>query len=210
VIRVLVADDHALMRAGIEQALAGLDDVDLVGSAETGIDAVALADEHSPDVVLMDLRMPGLDGVEAIRRISTAQPRTRVVVLTAFSDRPLILEALDAGAAGYLLKDARPDELLAGIRAAAAGAAPLDPRAAQTVLVERRERQPLDELTEREREVLMLLLQGLANKQIARALDITEKTVKVHLTNVFRRIGVSDRTQAALWAERHGLLSDRR
>jgi DNA-binding NarL/FixJ family response regulator len=209
VIRVLVADDHAFVRAGIEQVLAGRDDIDLVGSAASGVEAVALAQERAPDVVLMDLQMPELDGIAAIRRLAGERPRTRVVVLTAFSDRPRILEALDAGAAGYLLKDAPPDEILAGIRAAAAGEAPLDPKAARTLLTELRERQPAEELTEREREVLALLARGLSNKQIARRLDISEKTVKAHLTSVFRRIGVFDRTQAALWAERHGLGADR-
>jgi DNA-binding NarL/FixJ family response regulator len=205
VIRVLVADDHALVRAGIEQVLAGRDDIDLVGSAAGGAEAVALATERAPDVVLMDLQMPGVDGIAAIRRLAAERPRTRVVVLTAFSDRPRILEALDAGAAGYLLKDAAPEEVLAGIRAAAAGDAPLDPKAARTILSELRERQPADELTEREQEVLRLVARGLANKQIARTLQISEKTVKAHLTSVFRTIGVFDRTQAALWAERHGL-----
>jgi DNA-binding NarL/FixJ family response regulator len=209
-IRVLIADDHALVRAGIEQTLYGIEGVELVGSARGGADAVELALERRPDVVLMDLEMPEVDGIEATRRIVDACPGARVVVLTAFSDRPRILRALDAGASGYLLKDAEPEELLAGVRAAAAGDAPLDPKAARPVLVERRERQPADELTEREREVLVLLAGGLANKQIARRLAISEKTVKAHLTSVFRRIGVFDRTQAALWAERHGLVDPRR
>ena len=205
IIRVLLADDHAIVRAGIEQALRSFEDVELVGSAPSGAEAVTLAAERRPDVVLMDLQMPEVDGIEATRLIVDACPATRVVVLTAFSDRTRILDALDAGASGYLLKDADPDELLAGIRAAAAGGAPLAPMAARAVLVERRERQPTDELTDREREVLVLVAEGLSNKLIARRLDITEKTVKAHLTSAFRRIGVFDRTQAALWAERHGL-----
>jgi DNA-binding NarL/FixJ family response regulator len=205
IIRVLLADDHAIVRAGIEQALRSFEDVELVGSAPSGAEAVTLAAERRPDVVLMDLQMPEIDGIEATRLIVDACPATRVVVLTAFSDRTRILGALDAGASGYLLKDADPDELLAGIRAAAAGGAPLAPMAARAVLVERRERQPTEELTEREREVLVLVAEGLSNKLIARRLDITEKTVKAHLTSAFRRIGVYDRTQAALWAERHGL-----
>jgi DNA-binding NarL/FixJ family response regulator len=209
-IRVLIADDHALVRAGIEQTLDGIEGLELVGSARGGAHAVELALERRPDVVLMDLEMPEVDGIEATRRIVDSCPGARVVVLTAFSDRPRILRALDAGASGYLLKDAEPEELLAGVRAAAAGDAPLDPKAARTVLVERRERQPAEELTEREREVLFLLAGGLANKQIARRLAISEKTVKAHLTSVFRRIGVFDRTQAALWAERHGLVDPRR
>jgi DNA-binding NarL/FixJ family response regulator len=156
-------------------------------------------------VVLMDLQMPGLDGVEATSRILGSCEGTRVVVLTSFSDRERILDALDAGATGYLLKDAAPDELLRGIRAAAAGQAPLAPKAATELLAERRDVRPATELTPREREVLVMVAEGLPNKLIARRLEISEKTVKAHLTRVFQRIGVSDRTQAALWAERHRL-----
>jgi DNA-binding NarL/FixJ family response regulator len=209
VIRVLIADDHAIVRAGVEQALLGHDDVVLTGAAASGSEAVALALEHRPDVILMDLEMPGMDGIEATGRIVAERAETRVVVLTAFSDRPRVLRALDAGACGYLLKDAEPEDLVAAVRSAAAGEAPLAPKAAASVLVERRERRPADELTDREREVLALLAQGLPNKLIADRLDITERTVKAHVSAVFRALGVVDRTQAALWAERHGLAGRR-
>jgi DNA-binding NarL/FixJ family response regulator len=206
VIRVLLVDDHSVVRAGLEQLLSNTDELEVVGSASDGLEAVALCDELDPDVVLMDLRMPVVDGIEATRRILEARPATRIVVLTSFSERDRILEALDAGAVGYLLKDAEPDELLRGIRAAGRGESPLAPKVAQTVLADRAHGRPAERLTDREREILTLLAKGLANKQIARRLSISEKTVKAHLTNVFRRIGVEDRTQAALWAERQGLI----
>jgi DNA-binding NarL/FixJ family response regulator len=198
------------VRTGLSQLLESFEDIQVVGAAADGDEAVAMATEHEPDVVLMDLSMPGTDGVEATRRIMSSLPSTRVVVFTSFSDRERILEALDAGAIGYLLKDAEPDELQRGIHAAARGESPLAPKAAHALISARTERKPSSTLTDREREVLILLAQGLANKQIARRLGIAEKTVKAHLTNVFQRIGVADRTQAALWAERNGLLdSDR-
>jgi DNA-binding NarL/FixJ family response regulator len=205
VIRVLIADDHAVVRTGVEQALTDHDDVELVGSAGSGPEAVTLAREQEPQVVLMDLEMPGMDGIEATRQIIAARAETRVVVLTAFSDRPRVLRALDAGACGYLLKDAEPEELVAAVRAAAAGEAPLAPKAAASLLVERSERQPVEELTRREEEVLALLAEGLPNKVIADRLRISERTVKAHVSAVLRALGVVDRTQAALWAERHGI-----
>jgi DNA-binding NarL/FixJ family response regulator len=182
-----------------------LPDMELVGMAADGEEAVQRAGESEPDVVLMDLDMPRLDGIEATRRLLAERPGTAVLVLTSFSDRPRIMGALEAGASGYLLKDVEADEVAEGIRAAARGESPLDPRAARTVLTARAEPDPLEELSSREREVLGLLLEGLPNKLIARRLEITEKTVKSHLTRIFREIGVTDRTQAALWAERHGL-----
>lgn len=209
-IRVLLADDHLVVRTGLSQLLESLDDIEVVGAAADGDEAVAMATEHQPEVVLMDLSMPGTDGVEATRRIVSSQPGTRVVVFTSFSDRERILEALDAGAIGYLLKDAEPDEIHRGIQAAARGESPLAPKAAHALISARTERKPSSTLTDREREVLILLAQGMANKQIARRLGISEKTVKAHLTNVFQRIGVADRTQAALWAERNGLLDEDR
>jgi DNA-binding NarL/FixJ family response regulator len=205
VIRVVIVDDHAVVRAGLEQVIAGAGDIELVGTTADGREAAELASATTADVVLMDLSMPALDGIEATRQVLAARPETHVLVLTSFSDRERILEALDAGARGYLLKDAEPDELLRAIRAAARGEAPLSPRAAQALLSARREPSPLAGLSEREREVLGLVAAGLANKQIARRLGISEKTVKAHLTRVFREIGVFDRTQAALWAQRHGL-----
>jgi DNA-binding NarL/FixJ family response regulator len=205
VIRVLVVDDHPVLRGGLADLLGQADGVELAGLAADGSAGVELALDERPDVVLMDLEMPGVDGIEATRRIRSSLPDTQVVVLTSFSDRDRILAALDAGAAGYLLKDAEPEELLRGVHAAAAGDAPLAPRAASALLEERRETRPSAELTPREREVLLMVAEGLPNKLIARRLEISEGTVKAHLTRVFERIGVTDRTQAALWAERHGL-----
>jgi len=195
-IRVLLAEDHPVVRAGLEGLLGGAEDVELVGAAADGEEAVGLAAERSPDVILIDLSMPRLDGIEATRRIVAADPGARVVVLTAFSDRERILGALDAGALGYLLKDAAPEELLGAVRAASRGEAPLAPKAASEVLAARAGRREAD-LTEREREVLALVAEGLPNKLIAQRLGISEKTVKAHLTRVFERIGVTDRTQAA-------------
>jgi DNA-binding NarL/FixJ family response regulator len=203
VIRVLLAEDHAVVRSGLLQLLGGIDEFEVVGAAAGGEEAVALAAEHRPDVVLMDLEMPGIDGIEATRRIRGANESVNVVVLTAFSDRQRILDAIDAGAVGYLLKDAEPEELIRGLRAAARGESPLAPKAAQALVAARAEQQTDPELTPREREVLALLADGLPNKLIARRLDISEKTVKAHLTNIFQRIGVTDRTQAALWAQKH-------
>ena len=204
-IRLLIADDHAVVRTGLRHLVATFDGVELVGAAANGDEAVTLCAEHGPDVVLMDLEMPVLDGIEATRRIVEAEPGVAVVVLTSFSDREQILRALDAGAIGYLLKDAEPAELERAVRAAARGEAPLDPRAGRALLQDRVAGSPLDGLSEREREVLGMVARGLPNKLIARELGISEKTVKAHLTSVFRTIGVTDRTQAALWAERHGL-----
>jgi DNA-binding NarL/FixJ family response regulator len=202
-IRVLLAEDHAVVRTGLLQLLGDLDDVEVVGAATGGKEAIQLAAQERPDVVLMDLEMPDLDGIEATRRIRQADPDVNVVVLTAFSDRQRILGAIDAGAVGYLLKDAEPDELIRGLEAAARGESPLAPKAAQALVAARAAEQTDPELTPREREVLALLADGLPNKLIARRLDISEKTVKAHLTNIFQRIGVTDRTQAALWAQRH-------
>jgi DNA-binding NarL/FixJ family response regulator len=200
----LLAEDHPVVRAGLERLLANEVDIELVGAAGNGDEAVTLAERIRPDVVLMDLSMPVMDGIEATSRIVKAHDgAVRVVVLTSFSDREEILAAIDAGASGYLLKDAEPHELLAGIRAAARGDAPLAPRAAREVLATRIEERPAEELSEREREVIRLVAQGLPNKRIASELGISEKTVKAHLTHIFQRIGVTDRTQAALWARRH-------
>ena len=204
-IRLLIADDHAVVRTGLRHLVATFDDVELVGAAADGEEAVELCARNAPDVVLMDLEMPEIDGIEATRRIVEAHPAVAVVVLTSFSDREQIIRALDAGAVGYLLKDAEPDELERAIRAAARGEAPLDPRAGRALLSARTASSPADALSEREREVLLLVARGLPNKLIARELEISEKTVKAHLTSIFRTIGVTDRTQAALWVERNGL-----
>jgi DNA-binding NarL/FixJ family response regulator len=205
VIRVLIADDHGVIRDGLGRLIEALPDMEVVATASDGEEALDQARAAEPDVILMDLDMPKLDGIEATRRVLAERPNTAVLVLTSFSDRPRILGALEAGASGYLLKDVAADEVAEGIRAAARGESPLDPRAARTVLTARHEPDPLAALSDREREVLKLLLEGLPNKLIARRLEITEKTVKSHLTRIFREIGVTDRTQAALWAERNGL-----
>jgi DNA-binding NarL/FixJ family response regulator len=202
VIRVLLAEDHALVRAGVERLLATVGDIEVVGSASNGLEAVALASEHRPDVVLMDISMPELNGVEATRRIVAANEDVNVVVLTSFADRAEIEAALDAGAMGYLLKDAEPEDVIRGVRSAARGESPIAPRVARTLLRARTERPPA-QLSERELEVLRCVAEGLSNKLIARRLGISEKTVKTHLTHVFERIGVTDRTQAALWANEH-------
>jgi DNA-binding NarL/FixJ family response regulator len=203
-IRVLLAEDHAVVRAGLEQLFATTADVEVVAVAPDGQEAVRLAAEMEPDVVLMDLEMPRLDGRQATQRIVSAQPEVRVVILTSFSDRERILDALDAGAVGYLLKDAEPDELIRGVRAAARGESPLAPKAAHSVLEARSQARPAVQLTPREQEILGCLADGLPNKQIARRLGISEKTVKAHVTRIFHALGVTDRTQAALWAQRHG------
>jgi DNA-binding NarL/FixJ family response regulator len=204
-ISVLIADDHGVIRDGLGRLIDALEDIDLVGTAVDGAEAVERAVELAPDVVLMDLDMPRMDGIEATRRITEERPGTAVLVLTSFSDRARILGALSAGACGYLLKDASSEEVADGIRAASRGESPLDPRAARTIISARAEPDPVGALSVREREVLALLVEGLPNKLIARRLDISEKTVKSHLTRIFRELGVTDRTQAALWAERHGL-----
>ncbi len=204
-IRVLLADDHGVIRDGLGRLISALEDVELAGVAADGAEAVRRCAELEPDVVLMDLDMPVLDGIEATKRILAEHPGIAVLVLTSFSDRPRIMGALEAGACGYLLKDVDADEVAEGIRAAARGESPLDPRAARTVLDARSAPDPLGGLSEREREVLGLLVEGLPNKLIARRLQISEKTVKSHLTRIFRELDVTDRTQAALWAERQGV-----
>ena len=196
-IRVLLVDDHQLVRSGLSTLLGATDDVTVVGEAADGRAAVTAVTQSDVDVVLMDLSMPVLDGVAATRQVLQAKPETRVVVLSSFSDQSRVREAISAGAVGYVLKDCSPEELLSAVRSAAAGHAPLDPRVAGALLPRA---DPGDRLTSRETEVLRLASTGMANKQIARALGITERTVKVHLGNVFRRIGVADRTSAALWA----------
>jgi DNA-binding NarL/FixJ family response regulator len=208
-IRVVLADDHGVIRDGLGRLISALDDIELVGVAVDGLEAVERCAELAPDVVLMDLDMPRLDGIEATRRVLADHPGTAVLVLTSFSDRARILGAIDAGARGYLLKDVAADEVAAGIRAAARGESPVDPRAARTILKAQAEPDPAAKLSAREAEVLALLVEGLPNKLIARRLEISEKTVKTHLTSIFRTLEVTDRTQAALWAEREGFTARR-
>jgi DNA-binding NarL/FixJ family response regulator len=202
-VRVMVVDDHAIVRQGISDVLAADEDIEIVALVASGEEAVSLAAKLHPDVALMDLSMPGMDGVEATRRTIGASPGVRVVMLTSFAEPEHVNDALDAGAVGYLLKDADADEIVRAVKAASRGEAPFSARAAGALLLRRAQRRSGEDLTPREREVLDLVGQGLANKQIARRLSIKEKTVKAHLSNVFQRIGVSDRTSAALWAERH-------
>ena len=206
-IRVVLADDHAVVRRGLTGLIESTDDLVVVGVAKDGNEAVALVREHRPDVAVMDLQMPVLDGVEATRAIVAEQTGTEVLVLTSFSDHARIDAAIEAGAVGYLLKDAEPEVLLDGIRAVARGESPLDPRAARRLINRAAPAAGTSaaELSPREAEVLRLVVAGLLNKQIALRLGITERTVKAHLTSVYQRIGVADRTQAALWAERHDL-----
>ncbi len=209
-IRVMLVDDHKLVRAGLQSLLESTDDLTVVGAASDGAEAVTMVQQLLPDIVLMDLSMPGVDGVEATRRIAAAHPEVQVLVLTSFSDGERVRRALDAGAVGYLLKDAEPEEVITGVRAVSRGESPLHPRAARELLLARTDAPGTAgagnlKLTPREAEVLRLVRAGLANKQIARRLGISERTVKAHLTSAFQRIGVVDRTQAALWADRNGL-----
>jgi DNA-binding NarL/FixJ family response regulator len=205
-ITVLLVDDHAVVRQGLASLIAAAADLEVVGSVEDGARAAAAVRELHPDVVLMDLSMPVMDGIAATREVLAAAPDTRVLVLTSFNENARIHAALEAGATGYLLKDAEPADVLRGIRDAAAGGVPLSPQAARALLPGNRPNrpEPTTSLTEREREVLALVAAGLPNKSIARRLDISEKTVKAHLTKVFATLGVSDRTSAALWAQAQG------
>jgi DNA-binding NarL/FixJ family response regulator len=200
---VLIVDDHAIVRDGLKRLLDSADGIEVVATAGDGTQAITAAVDARPDVVLMDLSMPGVDGVEATRQLTANHPDVSVVVLTTFSDQQRISDALNAGAAGYLLKDASPDEVIAAVRTVVAGGAPLHPKAARVLLDAQRATRPAKQLSSREREVLALLSTGLANKQIARRLGIAERTVKAHLTSIFQQLGVTDRTQAALWAQKH-------
>ena len=221
VIRVLVVDDHPLVRGGLVALLDGAPDIVVTAAVESGEEAVVIGRLADPDVVLMDLQLPGIDGIEATRQLVATGGRPAVVVLTSFSDTDRIVSAFEAGAVGYLLKDATPAEVLAGVRAAAQGESPIAPRAARALVTTTwqaktgpsgsvRSQTPsapasTPKLTDRELDVLKLVRQGHANKQIARRLAISEATVKAHLTSIFQRIGVRDRTQAALWAFENGL-----
>jgi DNA-binding NarL/FixJ family response regulator len=204
-ITLLIADDHPLVRNALAQLLGDVEDIDVVATAANGREAVAAALQAAPDVVLMDLEMPELNGIEATRALSEAGSSAHVVILTTFSDRDRIIGALEAGALGYLLKDAEPEEIIRGVRAAAKGDSPLAPRAAREMITDRATPGGPSGLSARELQVLELVAGGLPNKLIARRLEISEKTVKAHLTSVFAQIGVSDRTQAALWAQRHNI-----
>ena len=203
-IRVMVADDHPIVRGGIVALLSAAGDLEVVAEASDGLEAVRLASEHRPDVILMDLRMPGLDGDEATARIIAANPSTRVVILTTYESDASILTAIEAGASGYLLKAAPQEEILAGVRSVARGEVALAPSIAAMLV--QRVAKPTIGLSPRETEVLALVAQGSSNPEIARALFLSEATVKTHLLHVFEKLGVSDRTRAVTRAMELGLL----
>lgn len=204
---VLLVDDHALVRQGVRAFLETEPDIVVVAEAASGEEAVRLAAEHAPDVALMDLVMPGLDGVEATRRLTRASPRTRVIMLTSYHEDEHIVPALRAGALSYLLKDVGPEDLVAAVRNAAAGEAVLHPRVASRVVRERRDMiDPWHELSDREMEVLRLVAEGLSNAEIAARLVIGEKTVKSHVSNILGKLQLADRTQATAYAWREGLV----
>jgi DNA-binding NarL/FixJ family response regulator len=209
-VRVMLVDDHPVVRSGLATLLDSLGDISVVAAVGDGREAVERYRDLEPDVVLMDLSMPGLDGVDATAEIRREHPEARIVVLTSFGERRRIAAALDAGACGYLLKDSGRDDVVAAVHAAAAGGSPIDPRIASVLLVERHESRGSGGVTmsARELQVLRLVAEGRLNKEIARELGIAEKTVKTHLTRIYERIGVQDRTQAAIWAERSGLFKD--
>jgi len=208
-IRVLIADDHAVVRRGLRVFLDLQDDIIVVDEAVDGLDAVEKAKTQQPDVVLLDLVMPRMDGIEAIARIREASPATKVLVLTSFAEDEKIFAAVQAGAAGYLLKDIQPQELGKAIRTVHAGEALLHPAVAAKLMQEfaHGHREPaFSQLTEREIEVLRLIARGMSNKEIAASLGLSEKTVKTHVSNVLQKLSVADRTQAALYAVKQGLV----
>jgi NarL family two-component system response regulator LiaR len=202
-IRVLVADDHAVVRQGLRTFLELQDDIEVVADAADGRQALAAVAEHDPDVVLMDLVLPEVDGVEATRRIAAEHPRTRVIALTSFLDDDKVFPAVRAGAAGYLLKDVEPGELVNAIRTVHGGATLLHPAVAAR-LMEELPGGDSEPLTPREHEVVRLIARGLSNKRIALELRISEKTVKAHVRNILGKLGLTDRTQVAMHAVRAG------
>lgn len=208
-IRIALVDDHALLRNSLAQLLAGAPGLEVALAFADGESALGALKDQSVDVILMDIAMPGIGGIEATRRILKADPEARVIMLTSFAERSMVVQALSAGAIGYLLKDAEPEELVRAIHAAVSGESMLTPRVATTLVLELRgRREALANTTPREREVLRFIVAGLSNKQIARRMAIAEKTVKSHLTNTFAKIGVEDRTQAAVWAMENGIAGD--
>jgi NarL family two-component system response regulator LiaR len=210
VIRVLIADDHAVVRQGLRTYLALQDDVEVVAEAGDGEAAVRAAEQHAPDVVLLDLAMPRLDGVAALRELREKAPEARVLVLTSFGEDDRLFAALRGGAAGFLLKDTEPADLVRAIRTAHAGQSTLSPAVATRVhaqLADGGRRRAIEVLTPRELEVLKLIARGRSNKRIALELGVAEKTVKTHVGHVLAKLDLTDRTQAALYAVREGLES---
>ena len=209
VIRIVLCDDHVIVREGLQRMIAATAGFDVVATASDGQEGIEAALRLRPDVVVMDLVMPRLDGAEATRRIMAEAPEINVVVLTSFADNDHVLRAIDAGARGYLLKDAPAHEVIRALRAAAAGGAPLDPRAAGAIVSRQMAYDPRRSLSDREREILSLVADGIPPKTVAQRLGISHQTVRAHLSNIYRQIGVTDRTQAALWATQHGLGTQR-
>ncbi|MFJ7153072.1 response regulator [Streptomyces sp. NPDC100445] len=207
-IKVLLVDDHQVVRRGLRTFLEVQDDIEVVGEAADGAEGVARAEELRPDVVLMDVKMPGTDGIEALRRLRDLDNPARVLVVTSFTEQRTVVPALRAGAAGYLYKDVDPDALAGAIRSVHAGHVLLQPEVADALLSQEEAGTGNGRggtLTEREREVLGLIADGRSNREIARALVLSEKTVKTHVSNILMKLDLSDRTQAALWAVRHGM-----
>ncbi len=211
-IRLMLVDDHSIVREGLRTLLSDVPDLDLVGEAADGPSAIAMADSILPDVILLDLVMPGMGGIEVLRRILGKHPACRIVVLTSFAEDHNVLDAMQAGAAGYMLKDVLQADLLQAIRQAAQGEPALHPEAQRKLIEHLTRPRPaqadaheLDTLTEREREVLGLIARGFTNRQIADDLHITEGTVKGHVSNILSKLHLQDRTQAALFAVRNGL-----
>jgi DNA-binding NarL/FixJ family response regulator len=209
-IRVLLVDDHSVVRMGLRSFFDMLDDIEVVGEASDGSEGVAMTRRLKPDVVLMDLLMPNMDGVTAIGRIKAEMPETEIVTMTSFIEEEKVTAALEAGASGYVLKDAEADEVAVAIRAAFAGEVHLDPAVARLLAQRMRQRKdPAQELaeplTERERDVIRLLGQGRSNKEIGSELFITERTARTYVSNILGKLGLASRTQAALWAVEHKL-----
>lgn len=208
IIRVLLVDDHQVVRRGLRTFLEIQDDIEVVGEAGDGAEGVARAEELKPDVVLMDVKMPGMDGIEALRKLRELGNAAKVLIVTSFTEQRTVVPALRAGASGYVYKDVDPDALAGAIRSVHAGHVLLQPEVAGALLSQEGPSNGTGRgttLTEREREVLGLIADGRSNREIARALVLSEKTVKTHVSNILMKLDLSDRTQAALWAVRHGL-----
>ncbi|MEU8733854.1 MULTISPECIES: response regulator [Streptomyces] len=207
-IKVLLVDDHQVVRRGLRTFLEVQDDIEVVGEAADGAEGVDRAQELTPDVILMDVKMPGMDGVDALRRLRELDNHARVLVVTSFTEQRTVVPALRAGAAGYVYKDVDPDALAGAIRSVHAGHILLQPEVAGALLSQEESSSGPGRggsLTEREREVLGLIADGRSNREIARALVLSEKTVKTHVSNILMKLDLADRTQAALWAVRHGM-----